>query len=83
MLPVVGTNPVMPSMNVVLPAPFGPMRPTSLPSSTVKSTASTARNPPNVTVMAVVCRRSVMPSSPQPRLQVVGRFPIFEIASSR
>ena len=38
MLPVVGTKPVMPSMNVVLPAPFGPMSPTSLPSSTVKST---------------------------------------------
>ena len=27
--PVVGTKPVMPSMKVVLPAPFGPISPTS------------------------------------------------------
>ena len=27
--PVVGTKPVIPSMNVVLPAPFGPISPTS------------------------------------------------------
>jgi len=33
-----GVNPVMASMNVVLPAPFGPINPTSLPSVMSMST---------------------------------------------
>src|SRR5579864_3409168 len=33
--------------NVVLPAPFGPIRLTIAPSGTVKSTSSTATRPPN------------------------------------
>src|SRR2546428_623634 len=36
--------------SVVLPAPFGPMRPTIAPSSTSKETASSARMPPKRTV---------------------------------
>ena len=44
--PVERTNPVIASMNVVLPAPFGPISPTSWPSSTSTSTSSTARTPP-------------------------------------
>ena len=58
MLPVVGTKPVMPSMKVVFPAPFGPMSPTSWPSSTVKSTASTARRPPKRHASCRSCRSS-------------------------
>src|SRR5436190_6982114 len=36
-------------MNVVLPAPFGPIRPTSLPSPTSSPTSTTARTPPKLT----------------------------------
>ena len=36
MRPVVCTKPVIPSMKVVLPAPFGPISPTSLPCSTLE-----------------------------------------------
>ena len=42
------------SMNVVLPAPFGPIRPTSCPSSTARSTSSTACTPPKRTERPVV-----------------------------
>ena len=37
---VIGVKPVMASMNVVLPAPFGPISPTSLPASHVRSISS-------------------------------------------
>jgi hypothetical protein len=47
--PVVGTKPVTPSMNEVLPAPFGPISPTSEPGETWTSTSLTARMPPKVT----------------------------------
>src|SRR5262245_36133867 len=48
--------------NVVLPAPFGPMRLTIDPSGTAKSTSSTATRPPNSLRSAIASRRgSVMP----------------------
>src|SRR5687767_7342671 len=40
----------MHSMSVVLPAPFGPMRPTISPSRTARSTSSRAARPPKWTV---------------------------------
>ena len=43
-------------MNVVLPAPFGPISPTSWPSTTVRSTSSSASSPPNETEMPVADR---------------------------
>ena len=57
--PAIGTNPVSPSMNVVLPAPLGPISPTICPSATSRSTPSTARSPPNVTVNAWVSSSAV------------------------
>ena len=50
------TKPVIASMNVVLPAPFGPISPTSCPCSTSRSTPSTARTPPKRTERPVVAR---------------------------
>src|SRR5262245_46513250 len=47
-------------MNVVLPAPFGPIRPTSCPSPTSRSTSTTARTPPNRTEIPVACRTGVI-----------------------
>src|SRR6476646_213743 len=44
--------------NVVLPAPFGPMRATIDPTGIVKSTSSTATSPPNSLRSAIVSRRS-------------------------
>ncbi len=41
--------PVSRLTNVVLPAPFGPIRPRTSPGSTRSDTASTAVNPPKVT----------------------------------
>src|SRR5579875_2351361 len=43
------TKPVTASMKVVLPAPFGPMRPTSWPGSISRSTPVSARTPPKLT----------------------------------
>ncbi len=57
--PVERTNPVMASMNVVLPAPFGPISPTSSPSSTATATESTAQTPPKRTERPVVARTAV------------------------
>ena len=57
--PVYRTNPVIASMNVVLPAPFGPIRPTSSPSSTTTSTSSTACTPPKRTERPVVRRTAL------------------------
>src|SRR5437764_12410942 len=44
-----GTKPEMAFNNVVLPAPLGPMIPTTSPGATRTSTASTATTPPNRT----------------------------------
>ena len=47
-LPASGvTKPDTRSNSVVLPAPFGPIRPVMLPSTTVNETWSTASRPPN------------------------------------
>src|SRR5665213_3614465 len=54
-LPCAGTNPVIASMNVVLPAPFGPISPTSCPSSTSRSTLSSACTPPTLTEIPLAC----------------------------
>src|SRR5262245_33538707 len=43
--------------NVVLPAPFGPMRLTIEPCGTVKSTSSTATSPPNSLRSSSLTRR--------------------------
>ena len=47
------TKPVIASMKVVLPAPFGPIRPTSCPSPTSRSTSTTACTPPKLTEIPV------------------------------
>ncbi|CAB4892084.1 unannotated protein [freshwater metagenome] len=39
-------KPLSASMHVVLPAPFGPIKPTMLPSATSKLTELSARTPP-------------------------------------
>ncbi len=41
------TNPVIASMSVVLPAPFGPIKPRISPGSTLIDTSSRATTPPN------------------------------------
>src|SRR5690606_27705602 len=46
-----GTTPVMAFSRVDLPLPLGPMRPSTSPRPTVRSTASTARTPPDDTPM--------------------------------
>src|SRR5919108_974998 len=46
--------------NVVLPAPFGPMRLTIEPSGMVKSTSFTATRPPNSLRTRSAVRRSVI-----------------------
>ena len=52
MLPFAGlTKPVIASISVVLPAPFGPIRPTISPALTVTETSLTATTPPKRTVM--------------------------------
>ena len=52
-------------MNVVLPAPFGPINPTSWPSATERSTPSSAFRPPKATEMSVAARMTAawLPSS--------------------
>jgi hypothetical protein len=52
-----GVNPVMVSMNVVLPAPLGPMSPTTEPGSTARSTPSSATRPPCLTVRSCTSSR--------------------------
>ena len=52
--PSARTKPVTASMIVVLPAPFGPIRPTISPGRTSKVTPSTATTPPNRTVSASI-----------------------------
>jgi len=44
--PVHGLKPAIASNSVVLPAPLGPMSPTTSPSSTANDTDSTAVSPP-------------------------------------
>ena len=62
-----GTKPEMASMKVVLPAPLGPIRPTSWPGSIRRSTSTTAWTPPKLTDNACVSRTGVtqLPSAPQ------------------
>ena len=48
--PEARTNPVTASMRVVLPAPLGPMRPTTSPGATESDTPSTATTEPKRTV---------------------------------
>src|SRR3954454_8324770 len=51
-----GCSPQMTLNNVVLPAPFGPMRPVTWPTSTRRSTSSSARTPPNSTETSATSR---------------------------
>src|SRR5581483_8174296 len=60
---------------VVLPAPFGPIRPTIDPRGIEKSTRSTATSPPNVLVTARASRRRSLPFTAAPaRSWRLGRF---------
>src|SRR5258708_19481561 len=60
MVPVVGRRkPDKRLKHVVLPAPFGPMRPTISPSSTVRPTWLTAASPPKCFVRLRVSRRGI------------------------
>ena len=52
--PLTGTKPVTASMSVVLPAPFGPIRPTTSPGRTSIDTSSTATTEPKRTVRPVI-----------------------------
>ncbi len=53
MLPVRGAvKPVMTSSIVVLPAPFGPISPSTSPGASVKLTVSRAMTPPKATEMS-------------------------------
>ena len=47
--PAAATKPLIASMNVVLPAPLGPISPTSWPSPTSRSTSTRACTPPKLT----------------------------------
>ncbi len=51
------TWPVMALMSVVLPEPFGPMRPTTSPAATESETWSSARRPVNSTDTSFTARR--------------------------
>src|ERR1035437_4720213 len=52
MVPAVGCrSPARQLKNVLLPAPFGPIRPTMSPSVTLRSAPSTARKPPKLMTM--------------------------------
>ena len=65
--PVAGTKPVTASMRVVLPAPFGPIRPTTSPGRTSIDTSSTATTEPKRTVRSVDRqRRRRRPARPRP-----------------
>ena len=59
-----GTKPETALINVVLPAPFGPIMPLILPRSNHAVAASTARTPPKETVTSV---SSIAASSPDLR----------------
>src|SRR5438552_3508258 len=52
----------MTSITVLLPAPLGPMRPTTVPSRTVRLQSTTARTPPKLLARPVTSRRAA-PSS--------------------
>ena len=64
-------NPVTTSSSVVLPAPFGPIRPTTSPGSTAKLISSSATTPPNRTVMSATSSRAGSPP-PSRRLRGAG-----------
>ncbi len=51
--------------SVVLPAPFGPMRPVTIPASATKSTASSASRPPKLTLTSAISSVLIAPSSGQ------------------
>jgi hypothetical protein len=53
------TKPLIASMNVVFPAPFGPIRPTSCPSRTSRSASTSARTPPKLTDTPLAWRTGV------------------------
>src|SRR5262249_8241965 len=61
-----GRKPVMQLKSVVLPAPFGPMRPTMSPSSMTKDTSLLATRPPKRLVTEASSRRDGMVRLPTP-----------------
>ena len=70
------TKPLIASMNVVLPAPFGPIRPTSCPSPTSRSTSTTAWTPPNRTEIPVAFRTGVIAPAPGGDASADGAAPL-------
>src|SRR5882762_4551208 len=75
--PWVGSSwPVSILKKVLLPAPFGPIRQRSSPSSSVKSTLRTARTPPKCMLRSRVCnRRSAIALLRRRRFEPLGRAP--------
>src|SRR5262245_27923104 len=60
MRPAVGCwRPVMTLKQVVLPAPFGPIRPVTVPSSTDRRAWLTAVTPPNRTTTSSTCSNAI------------------------
>src|SRR5690554_5264276 len=66
--------PVTTLKTVVFPAPFGPITLNISPSCTWKSTASTARKPPNCMDSPTTSSRAMSPTSGRDRLTPVQRF---------
>src|SRR5439155_20183639 len=62
-----GVTPEIALNRVVLPAPFGPMMPTSSPAAKLASTASTAVSPPKRTLSARASSSAVSAKAPLPR----------------
>src|SRR5713101_5238593 len=62
--PSAGVRPLITLKRVVLPAPFGPMRPVIEPSATLSVQPASASTPPKRLVMPVTLRRSAVMLSP-------------------
>src|SRR2546422_10970948 len=71
--PSAGTRPLITLKSVVLPAPFGPMRPVIEPSPTESVQPPSASTPPKRLVMLVTLRSSAVAGSPVARDHI--RFP--------
>src|SRR5665213_31492 len=66
-VPAVGrASPDRQLKKVLLPAPFGPIRPSSSPASSIRSAPSTARNAPNALTMPLASSSTARPPAGQP-----------------
>src|SRR5215813_4703650 len=64
--PVVGLRPQITLKSVVLPAPFGPMTPSTSPRSTERSMRSRAWTPPKLLLIPRISSRAPIGSRPEP-----------------